>query len=312
MNNSFSSAILSFMKIIVTHNAPDWDAISSVWLIKRYLPGWRDAIVEFVPAGTRRAKSQELGDMIDPIEIVGEDEVIHVDTGLGPLDHHQTADKTVCGATKTWDYIQMQITLAGEELKAEHVEAVSRIVAIILADDHFREVFWADPMADYHEFSLIGLLEGIKLSHPDQDNFYMDFGMQCLDGMVHTFESRIWSEKEIADKGISFRVKRGRALAFETVNDGVIKLAQKMGYILVVRKDPRKGYVRIKARPASGKDDDLDLTAAYEKLQEIDSKATWFLHVSKKMLLNGTPKNPKMVPTTLTLEQIIEVLKSIY
>ena len=42
------------MKIVVTHTAPDWDAIGSVWLIKRYLPGWQDAKVEFVPAGTRR------------------------------------------------------------------------------------------------------------------------------------------------------------------------------------------------------------------------------------------------------------------
>lgn len=303
------------MKIIVTHNAPDWDAIGSVWLIKKYLPGWKDAAVEFVPAGTR-FKNTELSsknkEENDPIEIVGEDEVIHVDTGLGSLDHHQTSDKTICAATKTWDYVQLQIKLTGEEMKAEHVEAVTRIVNIILADDHFREVFWADPMADYHEFSLIGLMEGIKLGRPDQDSFYMDFGMQCLDAMIHTFENRIWAEKEIADKGISFRIKHGRAMAFETVNDGVLKLAQKMGYLLVVRKDPRKGYVRIKLRPESGKEDDLDLTHAYKKLQEVDPEATWFLHISKKMLLNGTPKNPKMVPTKLTLEQIIEVLKSIY
>jgi len=80
----------------------------------------------------------------------------------------------------------------------------------------------------------------------------------------------------------------------------------------VIRKDPRKGYVRIKARPSTGNQDDIDLTLAYDKLKKIDTKATWFLHVSKKMLLNGTPKNPAMVPSTLSLQEIIEVIENIY
>ncbi len=300
------------MKIVVTHTAPDWDAIGSVWLIKRYLPGWQDAKVEFVPAGTRRVGSTDLSTLNDPVEEIDKDEIIHVDTGLGPLDHHQTSDRKVCGATRTWDYVQLQLQVAGEEMKRERVEAITRTVQIILADDHFREVFWADPAADYHEFSLIGLLEGLKEAKPDQDDFYIEFGMQCLDAIVHTFENRIWAEKEIADHGETFKIKMGKAMAFETINDGVIKLAQKMGYLLVVRKDPRKGYVRIKARPESGPEDNIDLTAAYEELVKIDPEATWFLHVSKKMLLNGTPKNPKMIPTKLSLQEIVDVLKRLY
>lgn len=300
------------MKIIVTHKAPDWDAIGSVWLLKKYLAGWQDANVEFVPAGTRRIGSQKLEDGDNPIERIGDDEVIHVDTGLGPLDHHQTADQKVCGATKTWDYIQTQFKNSHNEMKSEHSEAITRTVQIILQDDHFKEVFWGDPTADYHEFSLIGVLEGLKLSKPEQYDYYISFGMQCLDAVVHSFESRIWAEKEIADNGTSFPIKAGKAIAFETLNDNVIKLAQKMGYLLVIRKDPRKGYIRIKLRPASTPDDDLDLTPAYEQLRKIDPQATWFLHVSKKMLLNGTSKNPDMVPTTLSLSQIIDVLKNIY
>lgn len=320
------------MKIIVTHAAPDWDAIGSVWLIKSFLPGWQEAVIKFVPAGTRLAKSlgyhkgttfsegsHSAENEKDPIELLGEDEIIHVDTGLGPLDHHQTSDQQVCAATRTWDYVRTENEKSGSPLRKEHQVAISRIIQIILQDDHFREVFWADPLADYHEFSLVGVLEGLKFQKPDQDELYVSFGSTCLDALTHTFESRIWAEKEIAENGIKFELKKKASLpagrqgiAFETVNDNVIKLAQKMGYVLVIRKDPRKGYVRIKARPASGKDDDIDLTAAYEKLRVVDSKATWFLHVSKKMLLNGTPKNPAMVPTIMTLQEIIDVIKSIY
>ena len=78
-----------------------------------------------------------------------------------------------------------------------------------------------------------------------------------------------------------------------------------MGYVLVIRKDPKKGYVRIKAVPKP----DIDLTHFYELLQEKDSNATWFLHASKHMILNGSSKNPDMKPTTLTLNQIIEIVR---
>jgi len=328
-----SCAILSSMKIIVTHTSPDWDAIGSVWLLRKYLPGWHDAKVEFVPAG-QRYKNQELRitNQEEVIENYGSDEVIHVDTGLGPLDHHQTSDRSVSGTSRVWDYVKLQranlpVGKAGGEGQSEKVkdrdEAIGRIVQYIVDTDHFKEVFFDNPASDYHEFSILGLLEGLKLYKPDEDDYYVEFGIECLESLLRTFENRIWAEEEIK-KAQKFQTRWGKGLAFETINDTVLKLAQKMGYVLVVRKDPRKGYVRIKARPTGEmsnvkypmsndklKHEDVDLTLAYEKLSKIDPEATWFLHVSKKMLLNGTPKNPKMVPTKLTLSDIIQVLETI-
>jgi len=306
------------MKIIVTHTSPDWDAIGSVWLLKKYLSGWQDAAVRFVPAGQRYGTSvgHSSSNEDDPIEISGEDEVIHVDTGLGPLDHHQTSDRSVSGTSRVWDYVQSQVSKGGTSIKEEHAKAVSRIVKIIVDIDHFKEVFWADPAADYHEFSLLGLLDGLKLYKPDEDDYFVKFGIECLDSILHRFENRIWAEEEIANNGKKFKTKWGDGIGFETINDDVLKLSQKMGYSIVVRKDPRKGYVRIKARPTqeisneqSNKMKDINLTLAYEKLSKIDPDATWFLHVSKKMLLNGTPKNPKMIPTKMKLDDIIKVLE---
>ena len=321
------------MKIVVTHTFPDLDAITSVWLIHRFLAGWEEASVEFVPAGERKnpLEKEILASMTDPIEKVGDDEVIHVDTGLGPLDHHQTQDDSVCGASRTWEYIRVQSSPArnatqsvsgGEfrvQSKSERVklkeEAISRMVKVVVAIDHFKEVFWPDASADYQEFSLFGILEGLKLQRPNEDTYYVDFIKQCLDATLHNFENRIWAEKEIKENGKEFKTKFGKGMAFESLNDTVLKLAQKMGYMIVVRKDPRKGYVRIKARPFSGVsgkgkgESDIDLTPVYEKLRQMDPEATWFLHVSKKMLLNGTTKNPTMKATILSLEQIVEVLE---
>jgi len=301
------------MKIIVTHTSPDWDAIGSVWILKKFLPGWGEAAVKFVPAGQllERCNGYNGDDKDDPIEKVGEDEIIHVDTGLGPLDHHQVYDTTLSAVSRSWDYALQKALEAGEKISDDHQEAVSRITAVIVAIDHFKEVFWENPTADYHEFSLLGILEGLKLYKPDEDTYYVEFGIECLNSLLHDFENRIWAEREIADKGIVFQTRYGKAIAFETINDTVLKLSQKMGYRLVVRKDPRKGYVRIKVRPATGEHDEIDLTLLYEQLKKVDPEATWFLHVSKKMLLNGTPKNPKMIPTKLSLQKIISVIESL-
>src|SRR3989344_296605 len=87
------------MKIIVTHIAPDVDAITSVWLIKRFLADWHEAQVQFVPAGKTLNN-----DMVD-----SQPDILHVDTGMGILDHHQT-DEDTCAAKRCLEYIIRQET----------------------------------------------------------------------------------------------------------------------------------------------------------------------------------------------------------
>ncbi len=299
------------MKYIVTHSSPDMDALTSCWLIKKFFPGWEDAKLMFVAAGERVLPLPKGQSFEYAVEKKGEDEYIHVDTGLGPLDHHQTSDIKVCAASLTLDYVISEMDKAAPKMHSDKLEALKRMIGVVVEDDHFREVFWGDPIADYHMFNLIDILEGLKYKNPNQDEYYAGFVFEALDAIRHTFENRIWAEQEIKEKGIEFETRFGKGIAFSGINDSVVKLSQKMGYVIAVRKDPRKGYVRIKARPSSGKKDDVDLTLVYEKLKKMDPNATWFLHVSKKMLLNGTTKNPKMKPTKLPLSDIIEVVKGV-
>lgn len=190
------------MKIIVTHTSPDWDAITSVWLLKKFLAGWNDARVEFVPAGNklRNQEAKVMDQDANPIEMFGEDEVIHVDTGLTPLDHHQTQDTNVSAASRVWDYVRSKIEHDGNKLTTEHKEAISRIVKVVVSTDHFKEVFWKDAIEDYQEMSYLGLLDGLKLIKPNQDLEYLDFGILCLNALTAQFENRIWAEREINEK----------------------------------------------------------------------------------------------------------------
>ena len=300
------------MKYIVTHTSPDMDAITSVWLIKKFLGGWDKAEVKFVPAGDRLLPVPKGQSFDYAIEKRGKDEYIHVDTGMGPLDHHQTESDKVCGASLTFDFVKKGLTENEPAINQEKLEALERIVRYVVEIDHFKEIFRKDPLADYHDFEIVNILDGLKLQKPNNDEYYVHFISKCLDALLHNFENRIWAEREIKNNSIEFETKWGKGLGIETINDTVIKLAQLMGYVVVVRRDPRKGYVRIKARPdpVYGKKG-IDLTLVCEKLSKMDPNATWFLHVSKKMLLNGTPKNPKMKPTKLKLNDIIEVLKNV-
>ncbi|MBI3341995.1 hypothetical protein HY024_02635 [Candidatus Curtissbacteria bacterium] len=94
-------------------------------------------------------------------------------------------------------------------------------------------------------------------------------------------------------------------MAIYTPNDSVLDAAIKGGYAMVVRKDPGKGYIRVTASNAH----EVDLSKAYEDFKKADPDATWFLHASKKLLRNGSTRNPTMKPTKLELEKVIEILK---
>lgn len=273
------------MKTIVTHVGPDLDAITSIWLVKTFFSGWEEASLAFVPAG------KTMG------ELPADDnaEICHVDTGFGKFDHHQS-DADTCASF-----------LVYEEIKKTRGEnpALLRLVAVVNDVDHFREVFFPNPTADYWNFALESQIDGWRLLHPDDPLKIVSLGMEALDGIYKVFQNRVWAESELKDKGVEFETKWGKAIAIETVNDEVVHLAQKMGYALAVRKDPKKGYLRIKSLPK----DDIDLTDAYNSLRIRDKDATWFLHASRHMILNGSTKNPEMKPTTLSLNVVIEILR---
>lgn len=272
------------MKTIVTHIGPDLDAITSTWLVKTFFPGWEEAEIAFVPAGTTLKK-------MDPD---GDSDILHVDTGFGKFDHHQT-DADTCASR-----------LVYEEIKKQHGAdpVLERMIAVVNDVDHFKEVFYPNAAADYWEFWVVGQIDGWRLVHADNPVKIMELGFQSLDGIYKVMLNKLWAEKEL-EKATEFETKWGKAIGFETVNDEVLHQAQKRGYVLVIRKDPKKGYVRIKTLPK----EDIDLTALYERLKALEPEATWFLHASRHMLLNGSAKNPDMKPSKKTLSELIDVVK---
>ena len=277
------------MKTIVTHFSPDLDAITSCWLIKKFFPGWQNAEIKFVPAGLTYEKK--------PVD--SNPEIIHVDTGLGKFDHHQSNDLT-CAAEKILNYLQKN-----DLIKIKLIKPLKILIDFVIEDDHFLEIYYPETESSRYTFLLNNLIDGLKNTLTD-DLRLVEFIFIALDGALDKLKKQEVAQAEIK-KGFVFHSYLGKSFAIESPNDEVLRLAQKSGYQLVARKDPKYGNIRIKTPP----NPKLDLMPLYNKILKVDSKGSWFLHSSKHMLLNGSPKRPDQIPSPLTITKLIEIIKSV-
>lgn len=285
--------------LIVTHHAPDLDAVTSAWLLKRFdAQHYADAKVAFVNPGEKMdlKAAEEYGAQLH--------EIVYVDTGFGRFDHHQPdrALQQICAATLVYDHVC--------DLHPEHKEdqALQAIVNLVNEVDHFQEINWPESQSTRYFFMIQELIRGHEHTDPHNDDSQLHFGFQCLDNAYASLTQHFKALEIIRTKGQEIPIRFGKALALLTRNDDTIKVAQKQGYVLVARKDPKLGHIRIKVRP----DAPFDLNELYQKILAEDKKGTWFYHGSGKMLLNGSQKNHDQVPSSLNLQQIIVLIKEIY
>ncbi len=286
-------------KTLVTHHAPDLDAITGVWLFKRFdSEHFADAHVMFVNPGAVLDSFTIEQNNLNPAEVV------HVDTGLGEFDHHQTqrGNQMVCATTLIFDYLVKHYKDLVDD------QALIHLVSYVNDIDHFQEINWPETSEFRFNFMIQELIHGMELTTPRTDESQLYFGMQCLDSAYAALNQYFKALTIIEQNGQPFTLAGQKALALQTSNDEVLKLAQKQGYALVVRKDPNLGNIRIKARP----DSDIVLDQAAQTIKAVDQVGHWYYHPSGKMLLNGSDKHQNQAASPLTLDQVIEILQKTY
>ncbi len=292
---------LLFMKkkLIVTHHSPDLDAVGAVWLLRKFdNQNFEDARVVFVNPGERleAKETEDLGYSIN--------EVVHVDTGLGKFDHHQPerAREHVCATALVYQHLlQLSPSLKEDRALKELVDFVNEI-------DHFQEINWPDAGSLRYTFMIHELIRGYELVDSQNDLAQLEFGTQCLDCAYHILKQTIKANELIEKDALQFSITAGACIAIETGNEETLKQAQKQGYLLVMRKDPDQGHIRIKLRP----DANFDLKELYQAIKQIDEDSSWFYHPGGKMLLNGSLKHRNQTPSPLSLQQVIKLIKQIY
>lgn len=276
-------------KVIVTHIFPDLDAIGAAWLLVRFDPDFSETGFSFVPAG--ETLNHEAADS-DPT-------IVHVDTGMGRFDHHQLGLKTSAAELVFKDLSQRYL------IDTRHLAAVERLIKLITAIDNFEECYWPEAAADRYDLSLSEIINNLKISGKLNDTELVYQGMILLDAALTGFLIKCKVEEEVR-VGKKFNSVWGRSLAVESKHSLLSKLAQKMGFDLVIRKEPKTGFVSIKSRPRLT----VDLAPLYEKLRRADPKASWFFHQSRHIIVNGSRHNPEVKASNLSLEEIIKEVES--
>lgn len=272
----------------MTHINPDLDAMTAVWLLRRWQPDFRDAPVKFIYAGSTYEDK--------PVD--SDPEVVHVDTGWGRFDHHQTKRRT-CSSRLVLDWLGVKD------------EALERMVEVVTEVDYAAaDLKYPDAGADKYAFLFNErkIISGWQKRYPGQSDKHLEWGLVVLDGVYESLRSKLEAQGVVDNQGMPFATRFGRGLAAATNVFGFMPLAQAQGFAVVVVKDPKKGHVRIHGLNQVGKDE-VDLSGVAEQLRAKDPRATWFLHASKKLLLNGSTVNPTMVPTSLSLDEVVEVLQ---
>lgn len=279
------------MKKIITHINPDNDAIASVWLIKKFLPGWQEARIEFIPTSATTEKN--FGVDQDP-------NILYVDVGRGKLDHHQTGE-FLSAVKLCWDYIQEK--RQGQKFNKLDKKAIKKLIKVETEIDNGQDVTWEETNLDRHEFYFHCLVFGLRgLAKTDEQ--VMSIGLELMEAVFLNLKNKIRAEEELK-QGTEFQTPWGKAIALETGNTPVLWKGEAQGYVLVIKKDPESGRVQIYSRY----DCATDLTKAYKRFKELDPESDWYLHPNKRLLLNQSAVNPGMRPTKLTLEQLIGILK---
>ena len=274
-------------KTVVTHISPDLDGIGAYWLLKKFHPDFKNARLDFVPAGQTYLGQP---DGSNP-------NVIHVDTGMGRFDHHQSGDFT-CAAKLVLESLVKDGYIKNDD-------ALERLINVICELDHGWDNYkWSEAESDRYEFSLHNLLSGWKMVERKSDEELAAMAIFNLEAVYKLLLAKVTGEEELAG-GEKFATKWGEGVAVYTGNSTVLDLGIKKGFAVVVVKDPKRGNVRV----TGSNNKNVDLTDAYNKLTQLDMEGTWYLHPSKVLLRNGSSRNPQMIPTKLELGEIIEVLR---
>ncbi len=267
---------------LVTHARPHLDDVAAVWLLKKFHPDYAGAGVDFL---TRPANGQFA---IPP-------HAVAVGIGRGQFDEHK-GDLNDCATSLVWRWLPHQPTV---EIDRVTRAALDRLVGWVLKED-----LGQLNSIDWREWSVSTVFANYDEVVGDDDHQLYDFGVKLLESLLVAFRDQVELDDDWA-KRIEFNSRWGKAIALESQVYGSSGRAYRAGAVLVCEIDRLKGYRQFRAEATS----EVDLSDVYELVKNKEPKASWFLHHSKRLLLCGSSSAADFVPSKLTLQQMIDLVK---
>ncbi len=269
------------MKRLLTHPRPHLDDICGIWLIQKYLPGWADAAVEFLPATTT------LHDDAD---------TLMVGIGRGQFDEHK-GNVGESATTLVWQHIKETADL--DELEAAALDLLTEWVRRGDTSEHD-----AAEMVAHGPWLPSEQLHAYYERH-DKDSLALHrFGVELCEDALIRYRNAVLLERDWRTR-VEFDTPWGRGVGLTTDASGADDYAYSAGFVLLVYVHPKNGYRGYRATPESG----VDLSATHAFLEAKDEDAHWFLHHSKKLLLAGSDVAPETPLSRLSLDELIAAIR---
>lgn len=270
------------MKTLITHINPHLDDIAAIWLFKKFHSQFADAKLEFISADDGNKGLENSADKV------------YFGVGRGKFDEHK-GDIGECATSLVWKDVLSSDLGPKDEIEKK---AYQRIVEWVRLDDTGKM-----PPGDYDQFNIPAFIR-LKDNNPQTSAKSTELGAQILDRILNVLKDDEASEQDW-QKRLEFDTKFGKSFAIKS--DKIDRpFCRKKGGDLFLINGPKTGYVQF-FTPR----DNLDLEPLYTKLKEVDKAAGWFLHQSHHILICGSGSSPDSQKTSLSFEQLIEVVKSI-
>ncbi|MFH2085186.1 MAG: hypothetical protein ABII21_00110 [bacterium] len=278
-------------KLIVTHLHPDLDAIMAAWLLVRFnQPQFGDARFEFVPAPTTY---KGLPPDNDP-------NVVHVDVGAGKFDHHKPGGFSTCAAK-----LVLEELVAEKKIDPEN-QSLKDMIEIAYEIDTFADCYWHGTDSPRMAFMLHEIIPALHRLQTHDNEAVTRMVFVYLDGVYQRLKD--WENgREAIMEGVEFTCLWGKGIAVQSGADDVSKIAQKMGYEIVVIEDSKHGYLKVKTAPGVK----LTLESLYDKIAEHESQERWVYHNSGHMLFSGSDKGLLKERSQLHLNDLLEMIKGV-
>lgn len=271
------------MKILVTHIRPHLDDICGIWLYRKYVPSWKRAAIRFInldlqggtPYGAKPVDT-------DPA-------VVHIGVCRGRYDEHKGNLKDSAATLVFKDLGRRKLLPRDPTTRM----ALERVVAYVLEGDLGRRIGregW------FYEVSVV------LLSIPASDERART-GFVLLEALLSFMKDRVILDRDWRTKKV-FKTPWGRGAGVVSTI-GAAARGYEDGFVLVAQVDPKRDYRSIRARATSR----VNLVKIYERLKQLEPKAEWYLHHSKRLLICGDDVAPKVRLSKLSLKQLIELVR---
>lgn len=293
--------------LVVTHIAPDFDALCGCWLMARRLEEQGHTVkLAFVRAGETPGG----------VKVDSDPHVIHIDTGRGRFDHHREGDRFSCSSL-----------LVARELGINKDPAYQRIIQMARESD-------AGKGQGYGSLPL--LVHTRNRYHPPEQVARRTF--EDLDDLLAMEQERAEALGELSSKLRWCKTGLGWACVYEVPADSAgffrVKAQEHKEHpaVLTIARDPETGFVQISSWDRQGRKQ-IDLTWVANAVVQAEerkrglppsgeyysqSKKTppsgkltgrnWFLHESRGLIACGTAKHP-IPPDQLTCLSFAELVQ---